>query len=51
MVAATMAPCFVSKEYFTDSVWLPYSKAKVADDDAQLQISVKRCSEMSSCEQ
>lgn len=41
--------CFVSKEYLTDSVWLPYSKAKVAEDEAQLQISVKRCSEMSSC--
>jgi hypothetical protein len=39
----------VSNWYFMDSVWLPNSKAKVDDEEAQLQISVKRCSEIRSC--
>jgi hypothetical protein len=38
-------PCLVSKVYFCDSVWLPNSNANVPEDEAQLQISVNRCSD------
>ena len=39
-------PCFVSKVNFSALFWVPTSKAKVPEDDAQLRISVKKYSEI-----
>lgn len=42
-------PCLVSKVYFSELLCVPTSKANVPDEEAQLRISVKKCSEMTCC--